>query len=380
MIKIKFNFEDQNKIYDFEYSSLKDDFLEKQMKVVSMNIMNKDEACYYHLYDLQKNTFIENPNKELDSSKIYLMKNTSRFAVNTVESFQKILNSSQNKDSKQFSNDVMSICFYLKNRLSIDSFAEEFISYDGLKVLIEIIEYTSGNSRSYALNSLISLMYFKNANEYLKENPFVLKNIYYILINIQTSISDSTNTPTINHILQLFIIVSDYLKDDGIDLILYSAETYAEETGKKVFEEIVNFISTSEINIKINTLTLINSMIKNTSRKSKKSKILAYFNEAGLQNMLNKDAELKNKNFQDELSSYQGLTGEIISSSNYEVELYRAKVLELENHCNNLEKKAEYIFLNQKFYSEIVEEFVNFQKMAEAAIEIGGYYDPSKIN
>lgn len=379
MIKIKFNFEDQNKIYDFEYSSLKDDFLEKQIKVVSMNIMNKDEACYYHLYDLQKNTFIENPNKELDSSKIYLMKNTSRFAVNTVESFQKILNSSQNKDSKQFSNDVMSICFYLKNRLSIDSFAEEFISYDGLKVLIEIIEYTSGNSRSYALNSLISLMYFKNANEYLKENPFVLKNIYYILINIQTSISDSTNTPTINHILQLFIIVSDYLKDDGIDLILYSAETYAEETGKKVFEEIVNFISTSEINIKINTLTLINSMIKNTSRKSKKSKILAYFNEAGLQNMLNKDAELKNKNFQDELSSYQGLTGEIISSSNYEVELYRAKVLELENHCNNLEKKAEYIFLNQKFYSEIVEEFVNFQKMAEAAIEIGGYYDPSKI-
>lgn len=385
MIKVKFNFEEQNKLYDFEFNP-KDDFIEKQMKVVSNHILNRDEACFYHLFDLQKNTFIIHPAKELESSKTYQMKNTSKFAVNTVESLQKILDNAQSRENNNLtsneSKEVMSICFFLKNRLDVDSYAEEFISYDGLKVLISIIETTSGNSRSYALNSLISLIYFKNANEYIRENPIVVQNLYSILINTQNNLglNDATNTPTINHILKIFIVLSDYLKDDGIDLILYSAETYAENTGKKAFEEIVNFLSTSEINVKINTLTLINSMIKNTDRKSKQSKITAYFNEAGLTSMLGRDSELKNNEFQNELTSYQKLTGEIIHSSNYEVEIYKARVLELENHCNVLERKAEFIFLNQKFYSEIVEEFVTFQQMAEAAIEIGGYYDPSKFS
>jgi hypothetical protein len=384
MIKVKFNFEDQNKHYDFEYNP-KEDFIEKQIRVVSNHILNKDESCFYHLFDLQKNTFIINPAKDLENSKTYQMKNTSKFAVNTVESLQKILDNAQSRENNALtsleSKEVMSICFFLKNRLEVDSFAEEFISYDGLKVLISIIETTTGNSRSYALNSLISLIYFKNANEYIRENPIVVQNLYSILINTQNNLglNDATNTPTINHILKIFIVLSDYLKDDGIDLILYSAETYSENTGKKPFEEIVDYLTTSEINVKINTLTLINSMIKNTDRKSKQSKITAYFNEAGLIGMLNRDSELKNNEFQNELTIFQKITGEIIHCSSYEVELYKARVLELENHCNVLERKAEFIFLNQKFYSEIVEEFVTFQQMAEAAIEIGGYYDPSKI-
>lgn len=383
MLKVKFSFEEQNKVYDFEFNPTKEDFNEKQTKVVGNFILNKEEACFYHLFDLQKNTFIENPSKELDSSKLYQMKNTSKFAVKTVESLQKIMSNNSVRESIVKSNDskeIMSICFFLKNRLMVDSFAEEFISYDGLKVLIEVIESSSGNCRSYALNSLISLIYFKNANEYIKENPVIVQNLYAILINTQMSLnsSDSTNTPTINHILQIFITLGDYLKDDGIDLILYSAETYAENCGKRAFEEIVLFLSTSEINIKVNTLTLINSMIKNASRKIKQAKVTAYFMEAGIINMLNRDAELKINTFQDKLTEFQKLTGEIINCSSYEIELYKAKLQEIENHCSNLEKKAEFIFLNQRFYAEIIEEFVNLQKMAEAAIEIGGYYDPCK--
>lgn len=45
--------------------------------------------------------------------------------------------------------DVKNISFRLKNYLSVDIFAEEFISYEGIKKLIDIIEITSGNTRVY---------------------------------------------------------------------------------------------------------------------------------------------------------------------------------------------------------------------------------------
>jgi hypothetical protein len=43
--------------------------------------------------------------------------------------------------------DIKSIVFKLKNYLSVDYFAEEFISYEGIKFLIEIIRETTGNTR-----------------------------------------------------------------------------------------------------------------------------------------------------------------------------------------------------------------------------------------
>lgn len=73
------------------------------------------------------------------------------------------------------------------------------------------------------------------------------------------------------------------------------------------------------------------------------------------------------------------LTGEIIRGSFYEVETYKKKLRELEKHCNELERKTELIFLNQKFNNEIVEDFIHFKKLAEVCSDVGGYYDPCKL-
>jgi len=51
----------------------------------------------------------------------------------------------------------------------------------------------------------------------------------------------------------------------------------------------------------------------------------------------------------------------------------------MENHCIELERKVEYIFLNQNYYEEIVEDFVFYKKLADVCIERGGFIDPSKL-
>lgn len=404
-MKVKFNFENQNKTYEFSFQN-QDDFLEKQLNIVSNSIISKDEANFYHLYDSKTNFLVENV-KTLESGKIYIMKNTSKLAIDTVDNLIRLIEKVKKKSTKEDLNDIMNLCFFLKNRLNIDSFAEEFISYDGMKVLTETIEITTGNCRSYALNSLSSLIYFKNAIEYIRENSVLINNLYYILENgdpnnprnnilfhsnslSTTSISitnnstnnkdNTTNTPTIIHILQIFITLCTYIQDEGVDMILKSAEQYSEESGTKPFQEIVNFINLSEINVKINSISLLNYLIKFSPVNSKKrAKIGAYLNEADITNVLTKNSDIKNSTFQKELTIFQKATGEIIEGSYYDIELYKARINDLENHCYNLEKKSEFVYLNQKFYSEIIEEFINFQKMAESAVEFGGYFDPSKI-
>lgn len=404
-MKVKFNFENQNKTYEFSFHN-QDDFLEKQLNIVSNSIISKDEANFYHLYDSKTNFLVENV-KTLESGKIYIMKNTSKLAIDTVDNLIRLIEKVKKKSTKEDLNEIMNLCFFLKNRLNIDSFAEEFISYDGMKVLTETIEITTGNCRSYALNSLSSLIYFKNAIEYIRENSVLINNLYYILEsgdpnnprnnnlfhsnslsttgislgnNSSNNKDNTTNTPTLTHILQIFITLCTYIQDEGVDMILKSAEQYSEESGTKPFQEIVNFINLSEINVKINSISLLNCLIKFSPANSKKrAKIGAYLNEADIINVLTKNSDIKNSTFQKELTIFQKATGEIIEGSYYDIELYKARINDLENHCYNLEKKSEFIYLNQKFYSEIIEEFINFQKMAESAVEFGGYFDPSKL-
>lgn len=45
--------------------------------------------------------------------------------------------------------ELKSLVFKLKNYFSVDAFSEEFIAYEGIRVLINLIDTTSGNTRVY---------------------------------------------------------------------------------------------------------------------------------------------------------------------------------------------------------------------------------------
>ena len=45
------------------------------------------------------------------------------------------------------SKDIGTIVYKLKNYLLVDTFAEEFISYEGIKRLVDVIQQSTGNTR-----------------------------------------------------------------------------------------------------------------------------------------------------------------------------------------------------------------------------------------
>ena len=237
--------------------------------------------------------------------------------------------------------------------------------------MVDIIQVTSGNTRSYAMNAFKSLLVYLNSMEYIKENPDIFATLYNILI-------DNDNINTINHTLGIFILIIDYLKEEGVEIFIDSADDYALKNDSKIFKELVFFINDSSIDIKVNALTLIFMLIKYSEDKKRQARILVQFQEVELGKTLEKNSDSKSQEFQIQLTNYQELTGDIIRGSNYEIEIYKKKLRDLERHCQELERKVEFVFLNQKFYEEINDDFIYFKKLSEVCSEAGGYYDPCK--
>lgn len=381
MISAKFKFEDNPKIYDFELKA-KDNFVEYQARLVREVLNTKDEAFYY-LYNPETLKFVEQTSDIPKYKNVFVMKNTSKEAQSVVEKLKMLLSSKRQNEGKLHpnqTNELKSLVFALSNYLTVDSFSEEFISFGGLESLIEAIQESTGNTRSYAINSLKSILVYKNAIEYIRENTIVVTNLYYILMNISSAGNSETAIMSIiSHTLGILLILCELLRDEGVTIIYKAAENYSEEKGSKIFKELVQLLFNNDIQIKINTMTLVFIMVKCCNKKSKQAKILAHLNEAELMTALMKYSDLKSEEFQIQLTNFQKLTGEVLKGSNYEVQLYKAKYKDIENHCLHLERKVEYIFLSQKYYSEVIEDFIGLQQMAETASEIGGFFDPSKF-
>ena len=189
---------------------------------------------------------------------------------------------------------LKNIVFKLKNYFLVDAFSEEFIAYDGIRVLINLIEITSGNTRvlfiyiyfnnyfiillnilfliyvyfyyiynkAYAINSFKCLLHYENSYGYIQENKEVVETLYTILVNF-----DAMNTAT--HTLEVLILITDILNDFGVNIILRSAELYAMKNSTKIFKELVSFINDSNIDIKLNAITLICFMLEKCSDKVK---------------------------------------------------------------------------------------------------------------
>lgn len=213
---------------------------------------------------------------------------------------------------------------------------------------------------------------YLNSMEYIKENSEIIVILYNILIN-----NDAINTVT--HTLGILILICDYLKEEGVEMIIAAAEQYSKRHNSHLLKELVMMLGDANLDIQVNTMTLISLLVKYITEKNTRARIVVALQTADFQRIVERNSDCKSQDFQTQLTNYQKITGEIVRGSNYEIEIYKKKLKDLEKHCQDLENKVEFVFLNQKFYDEIVDDFIHFKKLSEVCSDMGGYYDPCKI-
>jgi hypothetical protein len=79
---------------------------------------------------------------------------------------------------------------------------------------------------------------------------------------------------TATHTLEVLILIANVLNELGVNIILRSAEIYAMKYSSKIFKEFVNFINDSNVDIKLNAITLICLMLEKCTDKIKVKKII----------------------------------------------------------------------------------------------------------
>ena len=143
--------------------------------------------------------------------------------------------------------------FQFKKNLNCDIFAEEFISYEGIKYLVSFVKYSTGNIRKLALEVLNRLLDFQSSNDYINKNEEIIVTLYEILMKVDNI---ESNKCAIN--ILMTVISQDQAK---AKYLLDVAEEYAKKSRTKIYSQIVRFFKDNEIELRTKTLILINVLL-----------------------------------------------------------------------------------------------------------------------
>ena len=370
----------------------------------SCNFRKAEERFYYYIFDKEKNVFITEGNdliNYLKKNKNLTMKNCSAYARQMIELLReeeqrnnlgKNVNANNNNnadialstnleisqtiriDPKKKENigddpikrsDTINTStetkfakkmFDFESNLNCDLFAEEFISYEGIKYLLSFLESASGNICSYALKTLNRLLDFQSSNDYINKSNEIIDIIYGILMK---NFNIKTNTYSIK--ILMTIISQDQAK---AKYLLNVAENYAKKSVTKIFSQFVNLLSINNLDLRKSSLILINILL-NFCEVERFDRLKTQLNEAGIFESLEqiiKNENIKDKEWQEQLTIFQIKTGRIISGTEYELQVYENQKTEMEKKCEEMEIKYEESIEKQIMYERIIEELILYQE------------------
>ena len=403
-MKIKYEFFSEkgeikfSKEFDVKLSLDPNNFDENVVTILnSCNFKKKEDRVYYYMFDQEKEIFItkaEQLKEFKKNKKTIVMKSCTIFSKQIIEQLREeetryqqgknidvdeSINSSSSTVNTVSSTDdkktkiKMTIFNLKKNYFDVDMFAEEFISYEGIKYLISFLKLTTGNLRTYAVEALNKLLDFQSSTDYIKKRKEIIDTLYEILIT-----SDTINCS----LFTLNTLISIVSQDEEKAMYLIEvADNYAKKSVTQIFSQIITLISTNkDKNIRGKALLFINVLL-NFCDSAKLPKLLIQIKEAGIYEALEKVAKHKEKDFQEQLTNFQIKTGKIISGSDHELAVYKKQVKEMKEKCKETEVKFQQAIEKQLYYEQVIKEMFLFQddfNNKEKYKELFDHYAPKR--
>ena len=360
---------------------------QEELEVNRIRIINgcdfrtQEERIYYYVFDKNKKIFLPN-NTDIIAyyklNKIIIMENCKTFCEHICEklreetlNYKKIedipeeLKKSSVNDSKK--NEIRIILRYLESNFKVDLFAEEFISNNGIQYLDTIIQYNTGNIRTYALQGMSKLLDFQSAFDYFEKKKEILSNLYGILMS-----NDTIKSSTFAIDIMIKIIGTN---EEKTMYIIDAAEKYAKKTHTKIYSQIVNLLreTNKEVDLKTLALVFIN-LIMNYCHPSKLPRILIQLRDVGIFEFLDRPRKHEEK-FEEQVKNFIKKTEEVLNDSDYEVEIYKKEIEDMKTHCYEIEKKYLSFTESNEFYEFIINDFVKYLNISDCISTQAGVTD-----
>lgn len=214
----------------------------------------------------------------------------------------------------------------------MDIFAEEFISHGGMDYLLAIIQQTSGNLAAYTLNALSIAMTYRNGLAYMTEQPSTVQTLFELMY--------SKNVNVVKQAVALVFVVCEF-SEDGFFVVNQAIKSNAVERNKQPYEDLVLLLDNGLLDVKVNTLTLINILLQKAPEKEHLKKLLKRLDEAGIYAMLERQDGITDPDYLWQLDTFRRTTTEIVPVNNVELSVIRSKMEELHTEIEEKEMELE---------------------------------------
>ena len=305
-IKVQFEYLNNNDIHELskEYKvkiSLDNntDFETNKEKILSQsNFKTINVRNNYHMFDKAKRKFFTQ-NSDFETF-IYTKSNIIlidcyiycdqiikklKAELNYINNINKTFNSAESK-KKELLLELIS----LENNFEVDIFADEFISKNGMEILLSIIKANSGDLSLYSLKGMDKLLSFEKAFD------FFLKNKEHLNILYNAFISNNE----INAVLPFCDIIIKLIGgNEGKTMILINM------LDRYFYEKMIKFLGEdNKYNDIKNHILLFFNMILNYSNKNKKFELISQFTKSGIFENLDKIVKYDEENFSEQIELF----------------------------------------------------------------------------
>ena len=386
-INIIFWLENSNKKYNISlennielYEQIKNFFKHNDLKSL-------ENIKYYSLFDENTKKYILNledlKKYKKDKKTILILKNVSTHVNELIEILTKLISNNkieeENNNQKNKSENIENILdLFSTNYLLINIFMDEFVSNEGINLLIKLILKYNNIYREIGLKSLCELLNYEENFNYFNENDNFLKDIYTILISAQESLEKNNKNNNNNNLLNisiinncLKIILNFFLKYNIDNKYTFSfidiIENNSNLTKKEKYLNLINLFNIDNISIKESVLTLLFLLLSGMDDyKSKQAEIFCQFQKLGFINILKENKNINSDIFRTYLNMFSIMINSIINNYYYTIEIYKIEIKKYQKHKENLIFEKE----NYKkiFIKENINEFIEYKNLEKEFI------------
>lgn len=251
----------------------------------------------------------------------------------------------------------------------LEPYLEAFLSQGGLAELAPLLRLTQLSITKEAIRYLPIVFQYYSAHDALKENTNIIMDIYGKIeddspANIKTYAFKSLNS------------LLSTMKAGSFSMIHKTAVKFSRQTGKPAYSGLIKCLQVGQKDTWTDALVFLNSMLVRAPAEKNRSQLLARLENLGLYNELRNLSKSENKDVNKQLLNMQINTRQVLPTMQYEVEVHKSKVKQLQAHTEELEKNIAYYKEQQSLYKLMLGDFENYKSVYTISKNFATYYSP----
>ena len=286
-------------------------------------------------------------------------------AVEVRDQLQQLRSPEVERDAKK------KLVFNLKKRLTAPEFSEEFIAQDGLAALLQLVNDEDAVAehgsalQGYTLLALRQVLCWQSAMEQLCDSEGLMGSLFRLTY--------SRHLKSISRALELLFVFC-YFDDSrhSFTRVLSAASATARAHDEPPFAVLVRHLSSGDLDVKLNALTLINSLISCAPGRHERERLIFQLDRLRVNESLLESVDSRDDLWRTQLDVYTGLTQHIdLPGSWYEADFYSGKAHALALELEDARRSLDLFRLEQPLVALLQEEVLRAHRLVGRARKRG---------